>query len=276
MQLVNSARILRQQWANLSQKLSRLWLPLVLLLASLLLSGCVKSDLAINFQGQSGGEIVQHIQLSDQLTTLNGPTTQQWFSAIKRQARQLQGRVKQSEQEISVVIPFDNGADLQAKLNQFLSAAFQTPGQSTAGSQLELLQSHLQVKQQNFLFLLRNRLTYDLDLRSLGVQSPKGNLLLNPESLLKLTFRLNTPWGAQTVNTPNSSNEGITPDVVQQGQQLAWHLQPGQLNHLEAVFWYPSPIGIGAVVIALLVAGGSYLKYGSRLVAETGSSVSTP
>jgi len=274
MQPVNSARILqRPRWTQSSQWRSRLWVLLVLLLASLLLSGCVKSDLAINFQGQSGGEIVQRLQLSDQLTTLNGSTTQQWFRTIKRQARQLQGRVKQSEQEIRVVIPFNNGADLQAKLNQFLTAAFEAPELAGTDSQLPLFQSHLAVKQQNFLFLFRNRLTYDLDLRSLGVQSPNGNLLLSPEPLLELTFRLNTPWGAKSVNPDNSSVESPTPEVEPQG--LVWHLQPGQLNHLEAVFWYPSPIGIGAVVIALLSVGGRYLKYGYRPTAATGSSAPT-
>lgn len=267
MQPVHSARILRQQWVSPGQKLLRLWTVFFMLLASLLLSGCVKSDLEINFQGQSGGEIVQSIQLSDQLTALNGPATQQWFHAIKRQARQLQGRVKQSEQEIHVVIPFDNAADLEAKLNQFLSAAFKTPETADTGSQLPLLQSHLEVKQQNFFFWFRNRLTYDLDLRSLGVQSPDGDLLLSPEPLLELTFRLNTPWGAQSVNT--ASGEGTTPKTEQQG--LVWHLQPGQPNHLEAVFWYPSPIGIGAVAIALLTVGGRYLKYGFRSAAARSS-----
>jgi hypothetical protein len=42
-----------------------------------------------------------------------------------------------------------------------------------------------------------------------------------------------------------------------------WTLKPGQLNHLEAVFWLPSPLGIGTLVIVLLVLGGFYLKYKS-------------
>lgn len=225
-----------------------------LLVASLLLSGCVDADLGINFKGQSGGEIIQRIKLSDQLTTFNGSTTQQWLSSIKRQASQLQGQAKQSEREIDVTIPFDNGADLEAKLNQFFSSVFQTADTTSPDSQSPLLQSHLQVNQRNFLFLLRHRLVYEFDLRSLGLQSASGDLLLNPaESLLNLNFSLTTPWGARSTN-PLGISEA-------QGRRLIWHLQPGQLNHLEAVFWFPSPLGIGAVLIALVTAGGAYLKY---------------
>ncbi|MEO1187340.1 MAG: DUF3153 domain-containing protein, partial [Cyanobacteria bacterium J06636_27] len=33
------------------------------------------------------------------------------------------------------------------------------------------------------------------------------------------------------------------------------------LNHLEAVFWLPSPIGIGTLLIVLFVVLGFYLRY---------------
>jgi hypothetical protein len=46
-----------------------------------------------------------------------------------------------------------------------------------------------------------------------------------------------------------------------EGNQLTWKLQPGKQNHLEAIFWIPSPIGIGAVAIAILVGIGFWLKY---------------
>jgi len=226
-----------------------------LLLASLLLSGCVDADLGINFKGQSGGEIVQRIQLLNPLTTFDGATTQQWFDTIKQRTRQLQGKTKQSEQEIEVTIPFDNGADLEAKLNQFFSDIFKTAETTSPESQSPLLQSDLRVSQQNFFFLLRHRLIYELDLRSLGLQSVSGALLFNPaESLLNLDFSLTTPWGAHSINSIGVESE------QGRGRQLVWHLQPGQLNHLEAVFWFPSPLGIGAVAIALVTAAGIYLK----------------
>lgn len=248
---------------------SRWWILLIVLLASLLLSGCVQSDLEINFRGQSGGQIVQHVKLADQLTTVSDTATQDWLDGIKRRARQLRGKTKQlSSREIEVVIPFGSPTDLETKLNQFLNPATAKPSNGKAAEkassselQLPLTQSHLKMTQQNFLFFLRNRLIYDIDLRSLGVQSMGGDLLLSPD-WLELEFELNTPWGARSINAAQNS-EATSPEVHIQGQQLAWTLQPGQLNHLEAVFWFPSPIGIGAVAITLLVAGGIYLKYGS-------------
>lgn len=230
-------------------------LSLFLLLASLL-SGCVDADLGISFKGQTGGEIVQRIHLANQLTTFSGSTTQEWFDRLKHRARQLQGSAKQaSKQDIEVTIPFDNGTDLAAKLNQLLSQ-FKATSSSSASIESPLIQSHLRVTQQNFLLLLRARLIYDLDLRSLGVQSSEGNLLLSPERLLNLKFSLHTPWGARSVNPPTADAVSTSPR-----QGLVWHLQPGEINHLEAVFWFPSPLGIGALAIALGVAGGMYLKY---------------
>lgn len=252
MQPANRARIfrlLRSQWA------------LFLLLLAVVLSGCVNAELGINFRGQTGGEIVQRIKLADPLTTFNGATTQEWFDKIKHRTRQLQGEAKQvSAQEIAVTIPFNSGTDLEAKLNQFLLEEFTSAPSTNANAQLEpLLQSHLAVTQQNFLLLLRHHLSFDLDLQSLGIQSLQGNLLLSPEALVKLEFSLSTPWGARSLST---GKDPLNTSPQQQIGPLVWTLQPGQLNHLEAVFWFPSPLGVGAVAIALFVAGGTYLKYG--------------
>ncbi len=276
MQPVNRARISLLQWPLWLFRL-HLWKLLGLLLAGLFLSSCVNAELGINFKGQSGGEIVQHIKLADQFTAFNRSTTQQWFDKIKRQTHQLQGRVRQSGQEIEVTIPFGNSTDLEAKLNQFLSDVFEAVQPTSANSQAQssLIRSDLGVSQQNFLLLLHNRLSYDLDLRSLGVQSIGGDLLLSPDPLVKLEFGLNTPWGARSVSSP-ADPASTSPVVQQTGHQLVWRLQPGQLNHLEAVFWFPSPLGIGAVAIALVVAGGRYLKYSLFPVAPVSPSRPNP
>lgn len=254
------------RWTN-GRRPSRFWVLFIALLAFFLLSGCVHADLEISFRGQSGGEIVQHINLA-QLPPVSRSASEDWFDGIKQRARQLRGKAKRSGPAIEVTVPFDNPADLETKVNQLLSSTdVKIPSTEVAPStavgtaqaanptELPLVQSRLHVRQQNFLFFLRNRLIYDLDLRSLGVQSLSGNLLFSPDPLLELEFKLKTPWLARSINSEAS------PEVRVEGQQLVWTLQPGQLNHLEAVFWFPSPIGIGAVAIALFTAAGMYVRY---------------
>jgi hypothetical protein len=112
------------------------------------------------------------------------------------------------------------------------------------------------VFQNNFLLLVRNRLIYDLDLRSLALISSNGNVLANAGSILDLDFSLNTPWGARNVEKTENT---ILPE--KNGHQLVWKLKPGELNHIEVVFWLPSPLGIGTLLIILFVWAGFYLRY---------------
>jgi hypothetical protein len=168
-----------------------------------------------------------------------------------------------------VRIPFSNGADLEAKFNQFFRAETE-PSVSDSDAELDSpkLTSHLMFTESNLLLLERNRLSLDVDLRSLGVLSANGNLLVSPGPLIDLEFSLNTPWGARSVNSFNQA--------VRQGNQLTWTLKPGEVNHLEAVFWIPSPLGIGTVAIALLVMGGSFIKSLLEPQAEIQAIESTP
>lgn len=236
------------------------------LLVSLLLSGCVQSDVALQFDHSSQGRIVQHVQIAERLKTFSGATTEQWLDEIEERSRRLGGRVERlPEQALMVTIPFSNHSELEAKFNQF----FQPLGESKAaiGAQdLPEVKSRLQASRSNFLLVERNWLRYDLDLRSLGIVSSSGNLLLSPGSLINLEFRLNTPWGARSASPPS-----IQPEVHQRGKELVWQLVPGQLNHLEAIFWLPSPLGIGTLLIALLVLIGTYLRYPPKLSRKTPS-----
>jgi hypothetical protein len=83
-------------------------------------------------------------------------------------------------------------------------------------------------------------------------------MLLSPGGLLELDFSLNTPWGAESIETVAGA---LVPASYSDGKQLVWKLKPGEINYLEAVFWVPSPVGIGAVIIAFLVFVGIGLKY---------------
>ncbi|HIK28514.1 MAG: DUF3153 domain-containing protein [Oscillatoriaceae bacterium SKW80] len=234
---------------------------LVGLFVWLLLSGCVKYDVEINFQSQTHGEFVQHIKLAETLTSFSGSSVQEWWQNIERRARQLGGRVNRlSPQELIVTIPFNNGHELEEKFNQFFNPPENKNPRSREESELALsdIKSHLSITQNNLLLALRNHLIYELDMRALAILSSQGNVLVSPGSLIDLEFRLNTPWGARIIETNLDAN---APDILDNGRQIVCSLKPAHLNHIEVIFWVPSPIGIGTLVIILFVAAGSFLKY---------------
>jgi Protein of unknown function (DUF3153) len=248
---------------------------IVVLLATSLLTGCVRYDVGVNFDSQTHGTIVQQIRLSERLTSFSQATVQDWLNSIEHRARQLQGNAKRMpDRGLVVTIPFNNGEELVDKFDRFFNPVEEGNAPAELDEELPQLESHLDLTQNNALFVLRNRLSLDLDLRSLGALVNQGNFVVSPESVLDLSFTLNTPWGAKPV-APKlenlAENEGdetviepadeIAPEVATAGQQLVWKLQPGEVNHLEVVFWVPSPIGIGSLVIIALVVLGNYLKH---------------
>ncbi|WP_377475762.1 MAG: DUF3153 domain-containing protein [Microcoleus anatoxicus] len=235
-------------------------LPFVLCLLTLV-TGCVQYDVGVNFESQTRGEIVQHIKLGERLTSFSSEIVGDWLNSVERRVRSLDGKTKRlSEREVLVRIPFNNGAELEEKFNQFYNPV--PPKKSRVATPLETdlpkFESHLKVKQNNLLLVLRNRLSLELDLRSISLLSANGNLIVSPGGILELDFSLNTPWGAESIQTRPGA---IAPEISDQGKQLVWKLKPGEINYLEAVFWVPSPVGIGAVIIALFVLAGIGLKY---------------
>lgn len=227
----------------------------ILLTLSLLLSGCIRYDVGINFAGQNHGEIVQHIRLDEQLTNFSGAVAQDWLNSIEQRTRRLGGRVRHgSKQDLTAIIPFNNGADLQQKFNQFFNPIPESLPPSTSSSRdLPAIAAHLTVFQRNFFLVEKNQLTFDLDLRSLGVLSSEGNVLISPGTLVDLEFNLDTPWGAHPGAEDSTSSK-------EPAKHLTWTLKAGDANHVEATFWVPSPIGIGTVAIVAIVAIGSLIK----------------
>ena len=150
----------------------------------------------------------------------------------------------------------NNAKDLEEKFNKFFNPTSSENLSSTA-TDLPQLNSQIQVNQNNFLFALRNRLSLEFDLRSLSfISANNASDVGNSEEVLDLEFSLTTPWGFRSLE---ANGRAIVPK--EDGKQVIWSLKPGEINSLEAVFWVPSPIGIGAVVIILFVAFGSFLKY---------------
>lgn len=218
------------------------------------LLGCVDYDIAVHYTGQYQGEIVQHIEVGQQLTRFGGTATQDWLTSLEQRATQLGGKAyRASNNALTVTIPFHNGEEFQDRFNEFFQSAVQS---ASSRPDLPEIQSHLTLTETNLLLLVKNHLVYDLDLRSLAVLSATGTVLVNPGSSVNLRFSLTTPWGGEGVAI---IGDRTVPAEVEE-TQLTWMLQAGTQNHLEAIFWVPSPLGIGTVAIAAFVALGSLLK----------------
>lgn len=222
------------------------------------LTGCVRYDVGVNFDNQQNGAIVQYIKIGEQFTSFNQSEAKKWLVSIEDRAKELQGTIKRtSPQEIAVTIPFGNGKELAEKFNRFFNPDLKTNSKSVPKDALDLVQlnSQMSLSQKNLLLFERDRLNLNVDLRALGVLSSQGKVIVNPGSLVDIKFQLNTPLGARSI----TNIDGLNPEKV--GNLLVWHLQPGQINHIEAVFWIPSYIGIGTVAIVALMIAGFYLKY---------------
>jgi Protein of unknown function (DUF3153) len=231
---------------------------LLMVLSSLFLSGCVKYDVSVNFNSSNYGELIQHIHLGERITTFSGDSVYEWLDSIERRARKLEGKARRlSKEEVVVTIPFSNAEELQIKFNQFFNPnASQKDKASSVNTDLPKIESNILLFQNNFLLLVRNKLIYDLDLSSLALISNNGNVLANAASILDLEFSLKTPWGAKNIQRTENVAAPKT-----NGKQLTWSLNPGELNHIEVVFWLPSPLGIGTLLIILLVCLGIYIRY---------------
>ena len=242
------------------QKFSYLLVPLLFCLL-ILTSGCVRYDVGINFAGQHRGVLVQHITLDEELTSFSQAEARKWLQSVEERANKLQGRTKQiSEQEIEVQIPFSNGEELATKFNQIFDPQSKKNNNNRA-NQIQSsvpLQSHLELHQSNLLILERNKLNLNLDLRGIGVLSDSADVVVNSTSLLAIQFILKTPWGAKSLT---QNPQSIPAEVQVNGRKLVWQLHPGEINSIEAVFWIPSYLGLGTILIALLVIFGFYFKY---------------
>ncbi|MGK7923177.1 MAG: DUF3153 domain-containing protein [Trichodesmium sp.] len=226
-------------------------------LAILLLNGCVQYEVGINFDSQNHGEIVQHIKLAKKLRNFSREIVSDWLKSVETRTYELQGKTKRiSKQEIIVTIPFNNGADLENKFNSFFQSIDSVEAQSYSPEILEdlpKLASHIEVNQNNFFVALRNKLSMNLDLR---LSSSNTKVAVNPDGLLDVEFKLITPWGFSDIKS--SENQEI--EHLNQ-KELIWQLKSGEINSLDVVFWIPSPIGIGTILICLFIYLGITLKY---------------
>jgi hypothetical protein len=227
-----------------------------MLLVSLVISGCVQYDVGVKVAGPHQGVLVQQIHLDEELSGFAGKQAKQWLGGIESRVRSLGGQVKRSSaQDLTVRIPFTNAQDLTKKFQAFFQP--ETPDQTNSQA-LPDLDLRFSLDQSNLLLLQRCHLRLDADLRSLGLVAADGEVIINPGSLFNLQFSLESPWGAKNIDRVDNP---ILPAIDRGGHRLTWQLQAAELNHIEAVFWLPNPLGLGAIVITLLMLVGFYVKH---------------
>ncbi len=225
------------------------------------LTGCVRYDVAVTFPQANSGMLIQHIKLGEQLTSFSEGEGNTWLNNIERQAVKLQGKTKRlSKEELVVTIPFNNGQELVDKFNQFFvpqlsKKSQQNLAKNNSGNLLEL-KAEMSIQQNNLIFLERNTLHFNADLRPLGVISNDGTIVISSGNLIDLQIQFNFPWGAKLVKDNEFPRWEKTDD-----NQYNIQLEAGQINDITAIFWLPNYIGLGTIAIALFILLGYYLKH---------------
>jgi hypothetical protein len=262
--IVGKDRVGKDQLVRLIKQLRGLINRQLVILVGIMaisLSGCVKYDTSVNFSSLNSGEIVEHIQIDEQLNSFSQNAVQTWIVSIEQRVKQAEGKFNRiSDREFNIVIPFNNAQQLVAKIDRYFNP---NPNQQlSSGSESTQFNAHMQIEQNNFLFVVRNHLIYDIDLRSLAMNTHAPNLSdakvsMASQNIVDLKFKIQSPWGVNNSNAPGNLIGTNTPN----DRQLSWQLRSGQLNHIDATFWLPNPLGIGAILIILVSGGGYYLKY---------------
>ncbi|HEY9888087.1 MAG TPA: DUF3153 domain-containing protein [Candidatus Obscuribacterales bacterium] len=220
-------------------------LRLVVLVSLLLLTGCLQYDLTVQFDSQTHGQWVQQLQWRRGAIAAN-PDLQRWVELLRDRAQQVGGHTQlRDDATLVITVPFNNGEGLATTFNDFFNPPGTTVPFTLPGG--DPLTAHLTLHQGNWLLALQNHLTLTLDLTAVPDLAATGLPLLQDSQLLSGQVTIAAPW----VRSPTGV---FTP-------RQTWVLRPGTLNEIEADFWVPSPIGIGAGAIALLTLSGYGLKY---------------
>ena len=241
---------------SIAQILIRFRLLWLIPIAFFLLSGCVRDDISLRFDDANHGSFVQQIRIAQPTTGLESVLAIAWLERLEQQTENLGGWVRHpSKQDSVLTIPFFNVKDLETKFNRLFQEEFQPSSKfaNVPSEPLPTIASHLKMRAGNWILWQRMVLDYELDLRSF-TPLVQEKLEIDPREILSLEFHLITPWGARVL-----ADERV-PLKREQGRQMIWNLEPGEVNHIAAVFWVPSPIGIGAAFIALFVLVGLLIK----------------
>lgn len=244
------------------------------LAAVVLLTGCVDLDTEVRFGEANHGELVQTLRLDESWQVWGGATAREWRDRWADRARSLGGRVlNRSDRTLTIAIPFHNGRDLQSTFRALSNPPTREPSPDADRADPSLLvdrlvfPSEFQLHQQNWLIAVRNHLRYEVDLRSLAAVGGNQFALVDTDHLLRWRFGLRAPvlgdFGLDRWWRPDLAPDEHRPQR-QQGRWV-WTLEPGQRTVIEAVFWVPSAVGIGAIGIGLFCAIGWWRWRGPAL-----------
>lgn len=226
------------------------WLQRVLqismVLSVLLLSGCLQYDLDIQFDSQTHGQWVQQLHWRGG-TVATSDELRQWLDLLRDRTQLVGGKTQLlNDNTFEITVPFNNGKELEKKFNAFFNLAeAERPLTLPSG---DPVRAELSLRQGNWLVAIYNHLTLSVDLTAVPDLATTGLPLLQGQQLLDGQVQIAAPW----VRSPAGEWTTLT----------RWPLVPGEVTTIESDFWVPSPIGLGAIAIGLLVAVGYGLKYG--------------
>jgi len=188
----------------------------------------------------------------------------------------LQGIQHQEPGEIFWRLPFYGTRDLVQKFNQLFDRPLDRPqSREPWRGALPEVSARLELDQDNRGLALRNHLHLTLNLGALGGRpwDPSENLAGEQpqeptigglgdwpltQAGMAVAFGLQTPWGLDwaAIDPP------IPPQIT--GTTWIWELPLQDDIHLEAVFWVPSPIGLSALAITLLIIPAMAVAHWSK------------
>ncbi|MGF1459663.1 MAG: DUF3153 domain-containing protein [Leptolyngbyaceae cyanobacterium] len=220
-----------------------------LILSVVMLTGCLQYDVNIQFDSQTHGRLVQQLHWRGaELATQSEWSS--WLQMLSDRAAAVGGEAQLIDaQTLEIDIPFNNGPELEAKFNQFFRAQKSAPPLTILGN--SPVTATLSLSQQHRFVLINNHAEIQVDLSAVPDLAQTGLPLFQGQQLLNGHFTVTAP--------------GVRLPTDIWGPSQTWTLMPGQINRITADFWVPSPIGIGAGAIALLMLIGYGLKYWLRL-----------
>ena len=217
-----------------------------MLLVALLLVGCLQYDLDVQLDSQTHGQFVQQLHWWGGAIA-SDTKLMPWLQLLTERTEAVGGKLQfLPDNGLAIAVPFNNGADLKARFNQFFN-----PSDADAPFTLpsgEPIRAELSLQQGNWIVAINNHIRLRLDLTAVPDLNNTALPLLQTTQLLEGQITLTTPWGV-TSSIPAIPSAGT------------WSLTAGKVNQFEADFWVPSPIGIGAMAIGVLVAIGYGVKY---------------